>query len=133
MTAYSRSAMLQLQEDTQSRLPKIGVSWTPDVTSSPSESLIDGTAFDPLFHGPMIRQAVQATSIPVSGIRCGCTWYVSYLEYCIPVWNPSLVKDIKLIESVQRWATKMVQGIQHLKYDDRLNYLGLMQLEKKKS
>jgi len=24
-----------------------------------------------------------------------------YLEYCIPVWNLYLVKDIKLIESVQ--------------------------------
>jgi len=36
-----------------------------------------------------------------------------YLEYCIPVWNPYLVKDIKLVESAQRRATMMVQGIQH--------------------
>jgi len=43
-----------------------------------------------------------------------------------------LVKDIKLVESVQPWATKMVQGIQHLNYDDRLNYLGLMRLEKRR-
>ena len=48
-----------------------------------------------------------------------------HLEY------PYLVKDIKLVESVQRRATKMVQGIQHLNYDDRLNYLGLMRLEKR--
>ena len=41
-----------------------------------------------------------------------------------------MVKDIKLIESVQRRATKMVQGIQRLNYDERLNYLGLMRLEK---
>jgi len=40
-----------------------------------------------------------------------------------------LVKDIKLVESVQRRATKMVQGIQHFSYDDRLNCLGLMRLE----
>jgi len=38
-----------------------------------------------------------------------------YLEYCIPVWNPYLVKDVKLIEGVQRRATKMIQGIQHWK------------------
>jgi len=54
-----------------------------------------------------------------------------YLEYCIPVWNPYLVKD-KLVESVQRRANKMVQGIQHLNYDDRLNYLGLMRLKKRR-
>jgi len=31
-----------------------------------------------------------------------------------------LVKDVKLIEGVRRPATKMVQRIQHWKYDDRL-------------
>jgi len=31
-----------------------------------------------------------------------------YQEYCIPVWNPYLVKDIKLVESVQRPTTKTV-------------------------
>ena len=55
-----------------------------------------------------------------------------YLEYCIPVWNPYLVKDVKLIEGVQRRATKMIQGMQHWKYDDRLNYLGLMRLERRR-
>jgi len=43
-----------------------------------------------------------------------------------------LVKDIKLVESVKRRATKMVQGIQHLNYDDRLNYLGLMRFQKRR-
>ena len=55
-----------------------------------------------------------------------------HLEYCISVWNPYLAKDVKLIEGVQRRATKMVLGIQHWKYDDRLNYLGLMRLEKRR-
>ena len=31
-----------------------------------------------------------------------------YLEYCIRVWNPYLVKDVKLIEGVLRRATKMI-------------------------
>ena len=43
-----------------------------------------------------------------------------------------MVKNIKLVESVQRRATKMVQGIYHLNYDDRLIYLGLMRLEKRR-
>ena len=42
-----------------------------------------------------------------------------------------MVRDIKLVESVPRRATKMVQGIRHLNYD-RLNYLGLMRLEKRR-
>jgi len=55
-----------------------------------------------------------------------------YLVNCIPVWNPYLVNDVKLVEIVQRRATMMVQEIQHLNHDDRLNYLGLMRLEKKR-
>ena len=54
-----------------------------------------------------------------------------HLEYCIPVWNPYLVKDVKLIEGVQRRATEMIQESQHWKYDDRLNYLRLMRLERR--
>jgi len=40
-------------------------------------------------------------------------------------------QDVKLIKGIQKRATKMVQGIQHWKYDNRLNYLGLMHLERR--
>jgi len=48
-----------------------------------------------------------------------------HLQYCCLVWNPYLVKDIKLIEAVQHRATKMVQATEHLTYDERLKILGL--------
>jgi len=41
-----------------------------------------------------------------------------------------LTKDIKLIQGVQRRATKLVQGIGNLQYDERLKYLGLTELKK---
>jgi len=48
------------------------------------------------------------------------------------VWNPHLAKDIKLIEGVQRRATKLVHGIENWKYDDRLKFLGLTRLDKRR-
>jgi len=48
------------------------------------------------------------------------------------VWNPHLAKDIKLIEGVQRRATKLVHGIYNWKYDDRLKFLGLTRLDKRR-
>jgi len=37
-----------------------------------------------------------------------------YLEYCSTIWSPHYDNDIKLIESVQRRATKLVTGMQGL-------------------
>ena len=55
-----------------------------------------------------------------------------HLEYCCPIWAPHYNKDIKLIEGVRR-ATKLVQGISHLSYDERLEYLGLTRLDRRRS
>ena len=52
-----------------------------------------------------------------------------HLEYCSQIWNPHYIKEIKLIEGVQRRATKLVQGMEGLQYDDRLKHINLMRLE----
>ena len=52
-----------------------------------------------------------------------------HLEYAIQAWNPYTRKNIDLLESVQRRATKLVSSCRDLSYYDRLKYLGLTTLE----
>ena len=45
------------------------------------------------------------------------TYVRPHLEYCAPIWSPYLVRDIQVLDKVQKRATKLVKGDEKLSYE----------------
>ena len=57
------------------------------------------------------------------------TYICPHLEYCIQAWSPQLIKDIKVLENVQKAATRLVPQLRKYSYPERLKKLGFTSFE----
>lgn len=58
-----------------------------------------------------------------------CTYIRPHLEYAIPVWRPSLVRDIETLEKVQHQVTRWTRDLCVLPYNRRLDLISLTSLK----
>lgn len=53
-----------------------------------------------------------------------------HLEYCVQMWTSLYRSYTDMLKCFQRRATKVIHGMEHLCYMDRLRELGFFSLEK---
>lgn len=121
-SSYYIDGLLLDQVETQHDL---GVIVSHDLSWSAHYRKICSKAYQSLY---MLRRNIP--SVADSGLKrvLYLTLVRSQLCYCSQVWSPMYIKDIRVLELVQRRATKYILSGSVLSYKDRLIKLNLLPL-----
>ena len=60
------------------------------------------------------------------------TYIRPHMEFCIQAWSPHFVKDIDVLERVQKAATNLVPMLRKYNYATRLRMIGITSLEERR-
>lgn len=80
----------------------------------------------------MIQRSFRGCSLETSRMLY-CSYVRPLMEYAGPVWCPSLRSDQLLLESVQRWNTRIPFGRIRPDYHDRLRLMNLQTFEDRRN
>ena len=112
-----------LSVDTSHR--DLGVVFSEDLKWGPHHKLITSRSYKIL---GLLRRIFTKISCVQSKRVLYITLVKPHLLYCSPLWHPYLLSDIKLLETVQRRATKFIVGDNSLDYKERLLNCNLLPL-----
>ena len=121
-SSYHIDGLLLDQVETQRDL---GVIVSQDLSWSTHYRKICSKAYQTLH---MLRRNIPNTADTGLKRVLYLTLVRSQLCYCSQVWSPMYLKDIRVLELVQRRATKYILSNSHLSYKDRLINLNLLPL-----
>ncbi|KAJ7402488.1 hypothetical protein BTVI_85844 [Pitangus sulphuratus] len=110
--------------------------------SSPAKKYLEALVDEELDMSQLIAQRLNGIlgcikgsvgSKSREGILPLCSALVKpHLESCVQLWDPQQKKDVDLLEWVQRRTTKMIKGMEHFSYEERLRELVLFRVEERR-
>jgi len=79
----------------------------------------------------MVRRTLR--NLDIADFRLIYKTYIRpHMEFCIQAWSPRFVKDIDVLERVQKAATNLVRMLRKYSYATRLQMIGITSLEERR-
>ena len=122
------SARKELESVHQER--DLGVIITSDLKSS-SQCLKSAATKSDWKVTAMVRRTFR--NLDIADFRLIYKTYVRpHMEFCIQAWSPHFIKDIDVLERVQKAATNLVPMLRKYSYATRLQMIGITSLEERR-